>query len=180
MDMDFVTIREFDSTVCNFASEHSPGYLAHGVLAVGSDTVGHELSRRALETFVRGFRRGDWDYGNVSRVVSTLWNDIDDTEEMMAGRTDDDLMWCRPFQLYAHNLFYPIKEAEWTRLFDESKKQSDSVIVASRNAFAVNMWNQFSARRHVRLGGRSGFERLALQFCPNVMTQIRENGDKWF
>lgn len=157
MDLDFVVRRSFDQMPATFGSEEIPGYVANAMMGYGRHGVGHMIVGELLSEFVRHYNPHVF-AANGPALLKRVFRDLCGT---------DKLRECTLIKIFPKEVFYAVYGTEWERLFD--KEHAVDSMRRFNESMAVHMWNALTAGVPVRLGENSAYERLAREFCPEVL-----------
>ncbi|XP_057669342.1 lactosylceramide 4-alpha-galactosyltransferase-like [Diorhabda carinulata] len=171
LDLDVVILKSLEDLPANFAGLQSLTDVAAGVMGFAASGKGHEMAERCLLDLQKNFDGDSWGNngpGVITRLLLDLCGITNRTKDTNLSElmVDKD---CGGFTVFTPTAFYPISYQTWYWYFDEYKLQS--MILNTKDSYAIHTWNKFSANTKVLLNSGMPYFYYAKKYCPKVVAE---------
>lgn len=158
LDLDVIVKKPMSSIGSNFACIGKDGIINSAILNLDS-RLGRFIAEASFDRLVNGSSRNDTGNAVLSTVLEKICNTSNPTEMTREN--------CDGFKVLPAEDCYAISSQNWGMLLHENYAQQ--VEEATKDSFAIHLWNSLSHNKTLSTHSRSPYIRIAEKFCPKVL-----------
>lgn len=156
MDLDFVTLKAFDSKIFwNFVPEEDNGVLTGSSFHF---QPGHPIIRRMLSYLSSSYHPNEWTYSGPAMIKHVVLKYC----QKKTPKPTYPKPFCPGVRILPKRYLYPYKYASWKKLFRDDTDRKDKAF----QSYAVHVYNKLSKKESVLVGSNQIYSLMARDHCP--------------